>query len=233
MIDKKYLKFNELIARWGIPSNDIHYLIQQKKLIPSIVWDKSFYYVKILDVSFDNDETLFSEEQDMTEDGDYIYHDGDPSEILYLIKPRSNGAYKYVFTYAVKNITGSHERVLKFCEANGGRDKTFDETYIEENGFFMMELIEMCEVFDLSHTQTPQSQSSPKSKRHVSNMLAHLNQASEKFWANAVEEETDTHPKNIDVEKWLIERDYSESLAKKAASIIRPEWASKGRPKEK
>lgn len=229
MIDKKYLTFHELVERWGIPSNDIHYLIQQKKLIPSIVWDMCFYNVKIRDISFDYDETLFFEEQDMTEDGDYIYYESDPSETLYLIKPRSNGAYKYVFTYATRNVTASHERVLKLCKTHGGQDKTFDETYIEENGFFMMDLIEVCEVFEFSQTKISQSS---KSKRHVSNMLAYLNQASEKFWANAVEEETDTHPKNIDVEKWLIDRGYSESLARKAASIIRPEWASKGRPKE-
>jgi len=62
--------------------------------------------------------------------------------------------------------------------------------------------------------------------------LALLNQAFWNFWANATMNERGTHPDNADVAAWLENRGYSSSLAKKAASIIRPEWAPAGRKPE-
>jgi hypothetical protein len=59
-----------------------------------------------------------------------------------------------------------------------------------------------------------------------------LNQAAEKFWANADREDRGTHPKNADVAEWLTLRGYSQTLADTAASIIRPEWAPTGRKPE-
>lgn len=59
--------------------------------------------------------------------------------------------------------------------------------------------------------------------------LAALNQAFWKFWANANQEDKATHPKNTDVAAWLETKKFTPTLAKKAASIIRPEWASVGR----
>jgi len=70
-------------------------------------------------------------------------------------------------------------------------------------------------------------------RAHVSNNLAILNQASTKFWANADPSDDTTHPINPIVEAWLIDRGYSETLAKKGATIVRPEWASKGRKADK
>lgn len=227
MLDKKYLTFSELVDRWNIPSNDVHYLIQQNILVPSIVWDKSLYEVDITDIF--GDWTQIHEEICADEDGECIYYECDPPETLYLIKSISNGAYKYIFKYLTRTINPSYKKVLKLCNSFAGADITIDEKYVEEKGFFMMELVQYCEVFHLNQTNTS---ARLKSKHHVSKMLSFLVQASEKFWENAEEGEPDTHPKNIDVEKWLIERGYSESLARKAATIIRPEWASKGRPKE-
>lgn len=67
---------------------------------------------------------------------------------------------------------------------------------------------------------------------HVSDKLAILNQAAERFWANANREDRGTHPKNDDVAAWLTQRGYSVSLAHKAVSIIRPEWVPTGRKPE-
>lgn len=69
----------------------------------------------------------------------------------------------------------------------------------------------------------------PSSRAHVSAKLAVLNQAAERFWANADRVERTTHEPNANVVAWLIERGYSETLAQKAATIIRPEWAPTGR----
>lgn len=67
------------------------------------------------------------------------------------------------------------------------------------------------------------------SRQHVSDRLAKLNQAAEKFWANADRDDRGTHPDNAAVTAWLIEQGFSQTLADKAATIIRPEWAPLGR----
>ena len=68
---------------------------------------------------------------------------------------------------------------------------------------------------------------------NISDNLAILNQASTKFWANADPKDNATHPLNSDVAAWLIERGYTQTLAGKGATIIRPVWATTGRKAEK
>ena len=62
-----------------------------------------------------------------------------------------------------------------------------------------------------------------------SNALQLLRQAHMKWWANANSQDPSTHPVNRDVAAWLTERGLSHTLSNKAAMIIRPEWAHKGR----
>lgn len=64
---------------------------------------------------------------------------------------------------------------------------------------------------------------------NVSNKLAMMNQASQKFWANADREERGTHPSNQTVTDWLVKQGFTQTLAGKATTIIRPEWARTGR----
>lgn len=66
-------------------------------------------------------------------------------------------------------------------------------------------------------------------RNHVSDRLATLNQAAQKFWANADPGDPTTHTNNAVIAAWLEERGFSLSLAESGASIIRPEWAHKGR----
>ncbi|MBT9516530.1 MAG: hypothetical protein IV112_07545 [Methyloversatilis discipulorum] len=63
----------------------------------------------------------------------------------------------------------------------------------------------------------------------MSKDLVLLNQASRKWWANADRDDGTTHPRNSEVEEWLKSEGMAESKATSAASIIRPEWAVKGR----
>jgi hypothetical protein len=72
----------------------------------------------------------------------------------------------------------------------------------------------------------------PPSRAHVSDKLAILNQAADKFWANADRDDRSTHQPNAKVVQWLIQKGYTETLAKKAATIIRPDWAPTGRKPE-
>lgn len=72
----------------------------------------------------------------------------------------------------------------------------------------------------------------PKSHANVSDKLAKMNQASMKFWGNADRDDRGTHPDNATVAKWLEGEGFSSTLADKAATIIRPEWAPTGRKPE-
>jgi hypothetical protein len=68
---------------------------------------------------------------------------------------------------------------------------------------------------------------------HISDKLALMNQAANKFWRNANRQERGTHPENTKVALWLVGQGFSSTLADKAATIIRPEWVPSGRkPKE-
>ena len=69
-------------------------------------------------------------------------------------------------------------------------------------------------------------------RSYVSDKLAYLNQAAERFWGNADRNDPTTHPENKIATDWLVEKGFSESLAAKGASIIRPDWAHTGRKPE-
>ncbi len=88
------------------------------------------------------------------------------------------------------------------------------------------------------NTDTPQDAAQGKSEdsglpvtkgEHISDKLTALNKAAQTFWANANRKDPETHPKNSDVQASLEKKGLSGSLAAKAATIIRPEWAHTGR----
>lgn len=66
-------------------------------------------------------------------------------------------------------------------------------------------------------------------RNHVSDKLAKMNQAAAKFWGNADRADRGTHPDNATVAGWLRGQGFSSTLADKAATIVRPEWAPTGR----
>lgn len=79
---------------------------------------------------------------------------------------------------------------------------------------------------------SPDQPTSPNGRAHVSDRLAKLNQAAAKFWSNADRDDRGTHPDNAKVATWLVQQGFSQTLADKAATIIRPEWAPTGRKPE-
>lgn len=64
-----------------------------------------------------------------------------------------------------------------------------------------------------------------------SDFLQFMKQAAAKFWGHPtiVKLDSSTHPKTKDIEDWFIGKEMSKSLAKHAASLIRPDFAVKGR----
>lgn len=74
----------------------------------------------------------------------------------------------------------------------------------------------------------------PGERDYVSEQLSALLHASKKWWAHANRYDPDTHPNNADVASWLeTKHGFSATLAEKAASIVRPEWAHRGRKPDK
>jgi hypothetical protein len=73
------------------------------------------------------------------------------------------------------------------------------------------------------------------SQPHHSQRLTRLLHASRQFWGNADRTDKTTFVSNDVVAQWLVkgQSSFSRSLAKHAATIVRPEWADKGRPLEK
>lgn len=75
--------------------------------------------------------------------------------------------------------------------------------------------------------------STPNSREHASDKLSKVNRAAFKFWSRAKHDDRETHPINAAVAAWLEEQGFPKTLADKAATIIRPEWAPTGRKPEK
>lgn len=68
---------------------------------------------------------------------------------------------------------------------------------------------------------------------YISPDLATLIRAAQRFWSNADPSDKDSHTINSIVADWLMGQGLSKAKADAGASIIRPEWAAKGRPAEK
>jgi len=62
-----------------------------------------------------------------------------------------------------------------------------------------------------------------------SDRLMVLNQASTRFWADANPQDKDTWPDTKQIVEWLENHQYTNSLAKRGSTIIRPDWAETGR----
>jgi hypothetical protein len=71
-----------------------------------------------------------------------------------------------------------------------------------------------------------------KDRSHFSEKLVTLNQAADIFWAHADRKDRTTHKPKANVVAWLVKRGFTESLAEKGATIIRPEWVPTGRKPE-
>lgn len=84
----------------------------------------------------------------------------------------------------------------------------------------------------LSTSQKKEASQINTANQHKSNMLVILNQASNKFWANVDKNDPGTYPKKVAVVAWLEKNGFSQTLAEKGATIIRPEWVPAGRRPE-
>lgn len=240
MIKKDYLAFAELAERWGCESKDIHYLISERELVPSIVWNGPAVACRWAD-----------------DDGtgvclnDIAHEDVSNPEVVtlrgwvFLKLPRTVGPYRYRFSFATHNAYASTKESgpdawFRLIESRHDyRTAEVESEWLEMNSVFMLNVVEDCElVFQPGlipgKTETVnQPRVSMAGRGYVSDKLATLNQAATRWWANADRNDASTHPTNAAVAAWLIDRGFSETLADKAATIVRPEWAPTGRKSDK
>jgi len=255
VIIKDYLTFDDLLKRWNCEKRDVHYLIANGDLVPSIVWDEAAIQCHWEpDTSGNTNSLLLVSNKDEQGKHVVIHLHG----WVYLRLPTVYGPYsKYRFSYAstkfgpieefddtpwYRLVTSRYD--LSTASANA--------EWIESNAVFMMKIVDSCETFwqtGLLEMKNPESAGSapaieaipgdakasttiPASRAHVSDKLAKMNQAAAKWWANANRYDRGTHPDNATVTAWLVEQGFSQTLAASAATIIRPEWVPTGRKPE-
>lgn len=137
-------------------------------------------------------------------------------EMLHKTTPASCGTGPFTGQFAVwKLYKGDRKRKVRI---------------ISERLVITRDDLEKLQAGDTAVVDDEMSDTSASARDHRSDQLMRLIQASEKFWANASREDRDAQPTNDKVTMWLADRGFSQSLARKGASIIRPSWAGNGRP---
>lgn len=92
-----------------------------------------------------------------------------------------------------------------------------------------------CIPDEMMNFKSEPTKAEPLMQPHFTKDLELLIQAANYFWKDADQSDKSTLAKksNPEVAKWLVSRGFSsDSLASKGASIIRPDWAAKGKPVE-
>ncbi len=151
MIEKKYLTFGELLARWGCEEKDIHYLISDGDLEPAIAWNGAVY-VKEWQPNPDGGSILvdykYPEPKDEWDDGSTERLSG----WVYLRRPKVTGAYTYKFGLATKGARDGTDEfsthwygLAEYNERNGMWPTSINEYSIVRDAVFMMDEIELCE----------------------------------------------------------------------------------------
>jgi hypothetical protein len=148
----------------------------------------------------------------------YYGNTSDDGDLVVLDSPK-NGEY-YLFKTPNWGTSSVNRRDIK----NWLTKKGFTE------GFFFREQADKKQDTAVILKSTIDDEIVTKSQQlHISPMLMILNQAASRFWKNADPADKETHPKNAEVEEWLIKEGLPKTYAPQAATIIRPEWATKGR----
>lgn len=141
LINIKFLTFDELLARWNLGKQDIHRLISNAELVPSIIWDGWLIELEWKLNSDDNDNLTLVGRTNI---------DGNPLEVMssswiYLRRPKALGAYKYSFTLAsssTEELTSPWYQLTEFEGRNFSTPAKINQDDIETKAVFMMDEIE-------------------------------------------------------------------------------------------
>jgi hypothetical protein len=241
VIEKDYFTFDELLNRWKCDADDVHYLIANRELAPSIVWNDCAVNLQ-WEPSDDPDHSR-SVLMAVYESGHYstTYLNG----WVYLRLPTHTGPRNYVFSHAT---TISHPSVSEFDEGtwfrltyghNTDAVPQIDAGYIQRNAVFMKEIVDDCEtVFQprlKTNCQSEQVVGLTRESRasneggerrwpwgsHETELLRKLAAAAERFWRLYDPSDISTAPTNQQVSDWLRTQGVSDRIAESMATILR------------
>lgn len=139
-------------------------------------------------------------------------------------------------TYSVRRIHTTHKPIIEWQSREGFFDWTIIPRSPREPVVRISEcpIVVMKEEVDRIVSDMDRESSSElraTDRAHVSDDLAILNQAAQKWWANADQDDRTTHPKKQDVVSWLMDRGFSQITAESGATIINPTLAKPKRQK--
>jgi len=161
---------------------------------------------------WDNSQTILNEMR------------SNPSRVIYSDKVP-------ITSYLLIDLSSRFSRMKKIWASGTHAERNEPSYYIEwakSKGFDIPWYESMTNITCGKSTVSMQ-----EARNHHSDWLMLTIQASNKFWSNADPHDSSTHPKNKDVQNWLESKGITETLANKAATLIRPKWAAKGRPADK
>lgn len=183
-------------------------------------------YVKILPKEWDNVYAVNKNLSSLLSRNQFNSDEGYAAWIVESIKllPAACFVWKDEFEAAF-NLTYLHSPLHILNERTGDRELNFSPLVPPE--------LESVVMAGFKILTLEKSLNNKLVHAHVSNNLAILNQASSRFWANADSSDNATHPLNSAVAAWLIDRGFTQTLAGKGATIIRPSWATAGRKADK
>lgn len=146
-IEKKYLTFQELLIRWDCEKKDIHYMIMEEELIPSIFWDDLVYLMQ-WQPNRKKPSRLILHPQKA---GRHRFHCVHMMETFHLRIPTKTGVLKYHFAHGTLELNEVIKESGKpwYRLAYGSEDGStanINQDEIESNCVFMLEGIENIET---------------------------------------------------------------------------------------
>lgn len=177
-INKTYLSFAELKEKWGITSDELHYLIQDRTVTPSIAWNgyASPYHWE----RNENGGTSLKPTQNK--------NNVRLNDWVYLNLPTTTGNCDYEFSYCTKKLfTHSEDFALDtwFQLMDGNSEiaiACIGRKFIEEHAVFMKEGIEFSETLELDISHTLTGDISQKKLAYTTDTLNLLNLAITEFF---------------------------------------------------
>lgn len=147
-IEKKYLTFDELLARWDCEKKDIHYMIMEGELIPSIFWSDHAYSYQWQPNPKEFGGLLLCTQYD-----EYDLVQCEPMHKTFHLKlPTKTGVSRYFFKYGTLGLYDEAEEFgkswykLAAISSHSQADAIINQDDIECRCVFMIEDIDFREV---------------------------------------------------------------------------------------
>ena len=138
---KKYLTFEELCARWHVSEQELHYLIAEGQLTPSIAWSDGLQLYRV-----ENGCMV----QELDKDGMPIFKA--VKKWIHLLYPSPVGAYQYEFSYASEKLHSSEtDARYRLTEMDNlcYRSASVSQDFIYKNAVFFSDEVECVELVGL------------------------------------------------------------------------------------